>query len=96
MAACHRCGTAFATFGTVSRQESCLKCHSYLRACLNCAQYDPRSKNDCVEPEAEPVSDKENATFCEFFSVNNRVGGGGGSAKPAPAVDPFEALFKKS
>jgi len=96
MAACHRCGTQFATSGKPSRQDACLKCNAWLRSCRNCEFYSPRHKNDCLEDNAEPVVDKEQANFCELYSPNKRApGAAAGSAKAAPAVDPFDALFKK-
>jgi len=92
MAACHRCGTLFGTSsGPVSRQDSCAKCHGYLRSCRNCEFYEPRHKNDCAEPEAEPVGDKEAANFCEYFAPNKRTG----AAAAKASTDAFDALFKK-
>lgn len=95
MAACHRCGTTFEAGGgiTVSRSATCSKCQGWLRTCRNCRFYDPRSRNECAEPQAEPVRDKDVANFCELFAANTKSGSA--AAKEAPAVDPFEALFKK-
>jgi hypothetical protein len=47
-----------------------------------------------MEPHAEPVVDKEQSNFCEYYSANKNTG----SKAPAgtePAADPFESLFKK-
>lgn len=95
MAACHRCGAGFEAGGgvTVSRQATCRSCNGWLRTCLNCRFYDPRAKNECTEPEAEPVRDKDTANFCELFAANQKAGTA--AAKAAEPVDPFEALFKK-
>lgn len=94
MAACHRCGTVFQFSGQVSRQEACRSCHAFLRCCLNCEFYEPRNKNDCAEPEAEPVGDKEAANFCEFFQASNRAVAASGS--PSRGARSFDALFGKS
>ena len=95
MAACHRCGTAFeaANNVSVSRQATCRSCHGWLRTCHNCRFHDPRAKNECTEPQAEPVRDKDTANFCELFAANTRTGNA--ASPPAPAEDPFDALFKK-
>jgi len=95
MAACHRCGTAFEAQNgvTVSRAATCASCGSWLRSCRNCRFHDARAKNECAEPQSEPVRDKEAANFCELFAANTRTGAS--AAKAAPAEDPFEALFKK-
>lgn len=93
MPACHRCGTAFEASGQVSRGAACRSCNAWLRSCRNCASYDPKHKNECLEPEAEPVGDKEAGNFCEFFRANTRSGAMPAAAKPAE--DPFDALFKK-
>ena len=94
MAACHRCGASFEVAGTVSRQATCQSCGSWLRSCRNCEFFDPKSKNECMEPQAEPVVDKTVANFCEFFGANRRAG-----HKTSPANskddDPFDRLFRK-
>jgi hypothetical protein len=92
MAACHRCGTSYEVSGKLSRQSSCLKCNAWLRCCLNCEFYDPRSKNQCVEPQAEPIPDKQQSNFCELFAPSKKAGT---TAASKSAVDPFDALFKK-
>lgn len=93
MAACHRCGTSFAVSGVVSRSATCASCHAYLKSCRNCEHHDPRSKNECREPQAEPVSDKAASNFCEYFAPNRRTGADAPATKPAD--DAFAALFKK-
>ena len=95
MAACHRCGTPFPGTGKPSRQDACLKCNAWLRSCKNCEFYSPKHKNDCLEPQAEPVPDKEQANFCELYAPNTRTGSSSKAPKGPDAVDPFDALFKK-
>lgn len=96
MAACHRCGTAFQFSGQVSRQEACRSCHSFLRCCLNCEFYEPRNKNDCAEPEAEPVGDKEGANFCEFFQASSRQPSAARPARSPAGAGSFDSLFGKN
>ena len=91
MVACHRCGTAFPSSGKPSRQDACAKCHAWLRSCKNCEFYSPKSKNDCLEPQAEPVVDKEQSNFCELYAPNKRSGSLAPSA--SGGKDPFDSLF---
>lgn len=97
MAACHRCGTRFPTSGKPSRQDACPKCNAWLRSCLNCAFYSPKHKNDCLEPQAEPVVDKEMANFCELYAPNTREPGSSpaATAPKAAGKDAFDALFDR-
>ena len=69
---CHNCGEPWTLKGEPGRGESCLKCRADLRVCLNCAHYDPRVAQQCREPRAEPVLEKDVGTFCEFFQFASR------------------------
>ena len=79
---CHRCGyeITIKTGQKVFRQDTCPKCESYLRCCLNCNLYNPLAWKECREPAAQRVEDKTMANFCEYFvpneadrvAVNNR------------------------
>lgn len=63
--------------------------------CRNCAYFAPGSHNDCREPAAERVVDKERANFCEYFMLDTAraaTGRGERSADPRAAL---EALFRK-
>ena len=61
---------------------------------LNCRLHDSGANNQCREPQAEWVTDKDKANFCEFFefldaSQPGRASGSGlGGARAA-----FDALF---
>ncbi len=67
------------------RGESCPFCGSDVKVCLNCRFYDPNSYNECREPVAERVVDKEKANFCEFFEL-------GGTTAPGKKEDPLKDL----
>jgi hypothetical protein len=96
MAACHRCGTAFDATGIVSRSATCPSCNAFSRSCRNCDHFDERAKNQCREPNAEPVSDKVAATFCELYQPNKRTATSVATTpQPTNTADPFAALFKK-
>ena len=55
--------------GPVGRSATCASCDSDIRVCLNCQFYDPNSYNECSEPMAERVVDKDRANFCDYFAL---------------------------
>jgi hypothetical protein len=65
-----------------------------VRACRNCAFYAPSAYNDCREPNAERVVDKERANFCEFFHLGV-ADQGGAVASAGGARAALDALFRK-
>ncbi|MGH7821746.1 MAG: hypothetical protein ACREQ9_18440 [Candidatus Binatia bacterium] len=93
MRACYRCGTATA-LERVGVREVCETCSAYLHCCRNCDHYLPGAHNDCREPNAELVADKESGNFCDFFRfVAERKAAGGGKADDARRR--LDALFGK-
>jgi hypothetical protein len=90
---CHRCGHPLAA-ERIGVRDVCPRCAAWLHSCRNCDFYAPGHAHDCAEPNAEPVADKEQGNFCDYFRPR---------AAPAPAHDAtpdavrarLEALFKK-
>lgn len=76
----------------MGRRDECPKCHADVHVCKNCKNYDPNAYNECREPQADIVKDRERANFCDYFSP-----GGGGPAidKAKDLLAAAEALFKK-
>lgn len=70
---CHRCGWVWPYREAPGRNDTCPQCRADLRVCLNCARYDERAAQQCREPRAEPVADKDRANFCEWFVFAERV-----------------------
>jgi hypothetical protein len=94
---CWKCGNRVETLERIGFRQHCPKCDWPLHVCRNCMHYDPAYNNQCREPMAERVVDKERANFCEYFAPAASVGGAV-SAKPSPeraARDRLDALFKK-
>ncbi|MBP9838050.1 MAG: hypothetical protein KBC84_04995 [Proteobacteria bacterium] len=91
---CYKCNTKLSLpSGTVSRTESCLKCSADVKVCLNCDHYDPKSYNECKEPNADRVVDKEKSNFCDYFKPRQKA-----LSKDSHKEDKFkdlESLFKK-
>lgn len=52
----------------VGFRDSCERCGADLHVCVNCAQRDPGAYNECREPGAERVSDRERANRCDWFA----------------------------
>lgn len=91
---CYRCTTVLALelSSKVSRQEECPKCFSSIHCCKMCSFYDPKSYNECKEPVAQRVVDKEKNNFCEFFKLSN---GSTKNLNQEKILSAAEALFKK-
>lgn len=78
----------------VGRGDNCLFCGASLRVCKNCQHYDVKAYNECREPSAERVVEKEKSNFCDQFTPSTK----GTAADTKPKLDPraaAEALFKK-
>jgi hypothetical protein len=92
---CHHCANEIKIEGMITRGNECTQCGSDIRCCLNCANYDVAAHNRCREPQAEWVSDREKANFCDFFRPNERAATGHtGTATTEDARRAFEDLFK--
>ena len=91
---CHQCGWEWTCSGLPGRNDTCPQCHTDLRICLNCARHDPRAAEECTEPKADLVRDKDRANFCEWFNFARRVyQPKGGRDRAAEARDKFKKLF---
>ena len=80
----------------VQRRDTCVGCGADLHSCVHCRFFDPARNNQCSEPEAEWVSDKESANFCGYFEPRTSVNltARGGANKQTGARSAFDALFK--
>ncbi len=75
-------------------RDECERCASDLHVCRNCSLYDPSAYNECREPNAERILERERANRCDYFSP--RDGGIGGEVKEENAAQAkLDALFKK-
>lgn len=95
MPVCHGCGKELDRDATVGRRDTCPSCGSDLHVCLNCRFYDPGSYNDCREPQAERVVEKDRSNFCDYFEFGDSVSGGTMKQKESDPKGKLEALFKK-
>lgn len=93
MRTCYRCGTG-TPLEKVGFRDVCEKCRAWLHCCRSCELYEPGAHNDCREPGAELVAEKEQGNFCDFFrfAPGPRARAGG---KPEDARARLDALFRK-
>lgn len=68
---CFSCGkqTGLSSNVHVGYREACLHCSADLHSCRQCRFFDRRAYNECKEPSAERVLEKEKANHCDFFSA---------------------------
>jgi len=66
-------------------------CGAWLHCCRNCDFYAPGRTNDCREPNAERVADKDQGNFCDWF----RPAATRTPQAPSTARARLEALFSK-
>ena len=95
MKSCFRCGKAVEIGRTVARTDVCPHCDGDLRCCLNCKFYDRFAHQQCREPQAEFVSQKEKANFCDYIIFRDSTGGGKQKGSSSPSKEKLEQLFKK-
>ena len=69
---CWKCGTEYTLAGSPGRSETCDKCQSDLKVCLNCVSYDPKVAYQCRDRRAELVEAKHLANYCEYFEFARR------------------------
>src|SRR5437868_4387050 len=55
----------------VGRRDSCPHCATDLHVCKNCRHWDPAIHNQCKEPEANFIRDREEANFCAHFDFRD-------------------------
>ncbi len=63
-----------------------------LAVCKNCKNYDRAAYNECREPQADIVKEKDRANFCDYFTPG---GSGPAADKSKDLLAAAEALFKK-
>jgi len=90
---CHQCGWEWTLAGNPGRSESCHRCGADLRVCLNCLSHDPRAAQQCREKRAEPVFEKAQGNFCEWFDFARRTFVA--RAQAAPREEAARAQLKK-
>ena len=97
---CWKCGEAvdLPPASRVGNRDTCTRCDSDLHSCRNCRFYDVSKNNQCSEPQAEWVRDKEASNYCDYFSPNVVLAGGRAGSRSTPMAEDakkrFNSLFK--
>lgn len=93
MSACHFCGTSLDPKMRIVRDSACPSCGRDLHACVQCRHYDPHAHNQCREPQAEWVTERERRNFCDYFSLNPAGIGGAHKGRAEQARSALDRLF---
>jgi hypothetical protein len=93
---CAACGAELPRPERVGRRDRCPRCGTDLRCCRQCRFYDRSLADQCREPQAERVTDKTAANFCDFFAVA-AASAAAPTAAPSStsARDALERLFRR-
>lgn len=91
---CYKCETPLelSAQNDIGRSEECPKCYANLRCCRMCGFYDKNSYNECREPSADRVVEKEKPNFCDYFKLGSDQSS---DNTKQSALDAANALFKK-
>ena len=94
MKKCYKCKSKWNGINQPKTRETCSKCGADLHCCFNCSLYDEKRPYECMEPNTDPVRDKERYNYCEEFEFKS-----GNPEKPAEdssqkAREAFKKLFK--
>ena len=85
---CYSCKASVTVIdGRVGRSETCDKCGADLHVCYNCQHYDSAVYNECREPMADRVVDKDRRNFCDYF-----LPGGAGKSEKTGKSDTLKKL----
>ena len=90
---CFSCKKSNSFQDKVGFRDECLHCRADLHVCKNCEFYDVKAYNECREPSADVVREKERANFCDFF--NPRKSGIAVEDHKSKLRAAADALFKK-
>ena len=89
---CYKCRGELEWEAFIPRTRECPNCYASVHSCSMCHFYDKSCYNECREPSAERVTDKEKANFCDYFKLASC-----GSLKEEDKnslLDEANALFK--
>ncbi len=95
MIRCHACRKKLEIAVPVGRRDECPFCRADLRCCLNCICYEAGAYNECREPQADRVMEKDKSNFCDFFVFRNVLPAGNEGNERNSARAKLESLFRK-
>ena len=92
---CFQCQTKNSIADKVHFRDECEKCGQDLHVCKQCQHYDTASYNECKEPSADRIVEKEKANYCDFYSARTSSGASSAGTSKSDLLAQAEALFKK-
>ncbi|HYC55563.1 MAG TPA: hypothetical protein VEL28_11585 [Candidatus Binatia bacterium] len=92
---CHSCGSRTTFDGVVGRSARCDRCGLDLRCCRTCRFHDASAYNECAEPSAERVVEKDRANFCDYYSPRQQGAAAAATAASSDAQSALDNLFRK-
>jgi len=91
---CYRCGTSLEQLTLpLSRRDQCPECQVDLRVCRMCVSFAPQLADQCTEDDAEDVTEKAQANFCDYFQPNETAFAPGRMTGHRRAEAELDALF---
>jgi hypothetical protein len=90
---CWQCGEGLQNID-YGRETNCRSCDKPTRVCRNCRWYAPSRPNQCEEPMADRVMEKEKANFCGYFEPTADPLGSEASESKDSLRQAAEDLFK--
>jgi hypothetical protein len=95
---CWYCGSPVTEPDPIGRSFRCASCGKDLHSCRNCRFHLSGARGDCSESQAEPVGEKENANFCDWFTLapqyrSKTAGRAKDMEKASAAKAAFDNLF---
>jgi hypothetical protein len=90
---CYSCHKALdlAPAQKIIKNEECPHCYASLHCCNMCKFHEKTAYNECREPNAERIVEKEKANYCDFFVL---TGGGDPGEEMGKMTSAANALFK--
>jgi len=77
----------------LARLAECRLCHAELHVCRLCEFYDRKVADQCREPVADSVKEKERANFCGYFQPRPHAYMPAGGSQTQAAKAGLHALF---
>jgi hypothetical protein len=77
-----------------AREGACPGCGKQTHVCRNCRFFAPGRANDCQEPIAERVVEKDRANFCDYFEPSDAASGISEKTSTEDLLRAAQDLFK--
>ena len=93
---CCKCGGSLSALSLpLSRRDVCPSCGVDLHVCRMCMDFDPNVADQCREPTADTVYDKQRANFCDHYRPKAQAWQGQDGSEVDAARAALDKLFGK-